>query len=178
MLFTEKKICPECNSKMEKIEKDWVKIDKCTNSKCFWVFLNFWEIKEILEKENFFDKVILNRENISKWDFKKNNVWNKIVCLNCSWLMQGRKYLYGSWININFCVNCWSIYLGSLELLEIKKYFITRKNHKKNKEALEKINKNLWKINLEQKNALNNMNISDKKNVIWYTINFLSKTFF
>jgi len=43
----ENRTCPECGNSMHKKDQNWVTIDKC--SSCEWVFLDFWEKKDIIK---------------------------------------------------------------------------------------------------------------------------------
>jgi len=93
--------CPECKNFMIEENHNWVRIDKCTS--CKWVFLDFWEIKEIVEKVKL-EEIFTG---VQKWDFKRDNVWKNITCANCTEVMDEREYVYWSWNHVNFCTNCW-----------------------------------------------------------------------
>lgn len=143
--------CPECSMWMSEERNNWVVIDKCNY--CHWVFLDFWEIKEIIEKVKFqkhFEKVI-------KWDFKRDNLWKDIICANCWEVMDEREYIYWSWNHINFCTSCWSIYLDEWELKEVQDFEISRIHSKEWRDLIKKLESQLIDISQGQQKTLNDV---------------------
>lgn len=157
--------CPECRSIMTERYHDWVNIDSCTS--CGWVFLDFLEMKDII------DNLQNNKsfKKIQKWDSKFDNIWKNIICSNCWELMDEREYIYGSWNHIDFCRSCGWIYLDQWELEEIKNFEISRIHSEEGKKLYSKI-ENLWlKISHKQKETLKTKKLDNNEEVwIFYWI--------
>lgn len=125
--------CPECNDRMFRKTYNWVTIDKCPS--CHWVFLDFMEIKDIIDNIKIKD----NFTKIQKWDFKRDNLWKDIICANCKEVMDEREYIYWSWNHINFCTSCWSIYLDEWELKQVQDFEISRIHSKEWRELIKEV---------------------------------------
>lgn len=119
------KTCPECNNTMNKRNFGQIIIDECSN--CKWIFLDSNEITYIWE---IFEKCknTTNTECIEKWEQIQNTEKQIYDCANCWKKMVENNYLWDSWIFIDFCNNCHSMYLNKWELVKIKNYITSLEN--------------------------------------------------
>jgi len=156
------KKCPECFKLMKKETRNWVEIDICNS--CQWMFLEYWEIGEIINHTSF-NKVF---ETIQKWDFKKDNINKDIICSSCKIIMEEREYIYWSWNHINFCKKCKAIYLDKWELDDIQNYEISRINSKEWREILSKIEMEWRKASIIQKNTFKQISDDDSKHLSFF----------
>ena len=166
----ENKNCPECSNSMTNQNKNWVEIDICNH--CEWIFLEYWEIGEIINHVDFSKSF----DTIQKWDFKKDNVGIDIICSNCQSKMEEREYIYWSWNHIDFCLKCKAVYLDKWELDDILNYEASRVNSKEWKEILNKLEMEWRKVSMLQKNKFDKIS-GDESWYTWFLYKLITKIF-
>ncbi|EKE27900.1 MAG: hypothetical protein ACD_3C00131G0001 [uncultured bacterium (gcode 4)] len=110
--------CPGCGTKMNEAFNGSIAIEACPQ--CWGAFFDFGEMYGSIETISPTADVT---SNILTWDDKLDHEGKDLVCANCAGLMVEKEYLYDSWVYINFCNGCHSIFLDKHELGEIKNYY-------------------------------------------------------
>lgn len=147
------RICPVCNVNMQTIIQNWVEIDICNS--CWWTFFDFWELVDFIDTVQTSTKI---EEKIIRWDDKKDHE-NILFCPSCSNGMEEKEYLYDSWIHVNFCKNCYSLFLDKWEISSIIDYINTLETSEEGKQMYEK-----WlKLDAEAKNHIDNNYLNIRK---------------
>jgi Zn-finger nucleic acid-binding protein len=99
------KICPECKHAMGEYDRWWIIVDEC--SYCSWIFFDYNELKWVIDSTPDYSEKF---EKIQRWDNISDHPQTLYPCVTCWKDMKERTYLYDSWIHIDFCEDCFSIY--------------------------------------------------------------------
>lgn len=111
------RVCPGCKSAMNEINKNWVQVDECQS--CGWMFFDYEELYTSTENINAPASM---KDSIMTWDDKPEHSKDILLCSSCGSVMGEKEYLYDSWVHINFCDNCHSVFLDKGELEDIRAY--------------------------------------------------------
>lgn len=142
--MSDKIFCPECSNLMKKISLWDYEIDNCLN--CWWVFLDYWELSIALEKVKL-NMNYTSLNHIKKWWWIIENE-KKYLCPYCKIHFEKSIYSYDSWVYIDKCKKCDSVYLNKWELKEIKIFLYSLNNSIEWNIQSQNVKNIIWKENL------------------------------